>query len=160
MQKAKDSFFTALRDRLAVVNCDRTTVIDGQSRPGILVCENEVAGLDEKLSEVFCVRWGASTRTGTDGPVAADCTITYKTAGSAEQNGIDRGRMLAEMDDELACILAPRSTPKMDFANSEATPIDGHVFWSDGESNVIEESGRLLGRSVTLKVYSHPEEQS
>src|SRR3954469_3674250 len=112
MQKAKDSFYAALRDRLAVANCERTTVIDGQSRPGILVCENEAARLDERLSDVFCVRWGASARTGLDGPVAADCAITYKTAGSADQNGIDRGRMLAVMDDELASILAPRSPQK------------------------------------------------
>src|SRR3954463_345900 len=122
MQKAKDTFYAALRERLASVNCERTMVIDGQSRPGILVCENEVAGLDEKMTDVFCLEWGPITCTGTDGngPLAADCTVTYRTTGSAELNGIDRGRMLAVMDDDLASILAPRSTQKMDFTNGAA----------------------------------------
>src|SRR3954468_17950805 len=104
MQKAKDSFFAALRDRLASVNVNRTVLIDGQQRPGVLVCENEVAGLDEDLSDVFCVTWGASSAIpgGPACPLTMDCKISYKTAGSDDTQGMDRGRKLAAMDDELS----------------------------------------------------------
>jgi hypothetical protein len=161
MQKAKDSFFAALRDRLSSVNCERTVVIDGQTRPGILVCENEVAGLDEKLNDTFCVKWGASTTVCESGkcPTAMDCSISYKSAGSVEQNGMDRGRMLAVMDNELACMLAPRCAQKMDFSSGGSVPVEGKVFWSHPEMGAIEETERFLRRTVTLKVLSYPEAQ-
>jgi hypothetical protein len=159
MQNAKDSFFAAVRDRLATVNSERTFVIDGQSRPGILVCENEVAGLDEKLSDVFCVEWGARSRISPDmGPIALDCAVSYKTVGTAAQNGMDRGRMLSAMDDELRRILIPRSTPKVDFETVTDSP-DGNVFWSEVNMGAVEESGRSLSRAASLKVYFYPEGQ-
>jgi hypothetical protein len=40
MQGAKDSFYMALRSRLAVLNPARTMVIDGVTVPAIVVREN------------------------------------------------------------------------------------------------------------------------
>ncbi len=42
MQDARDTFYVALRGRLAAINPDRTIVVRGQVRPGILVEENEL----------------------------------------------------------------------------------------------------------------------
>ena len=43
MQNIKDSFFIAIRDRLAALNPQRTVTIQGGSRPAILVIENEIS---------------------------------------------------------------------------------------------------------------------
>ena len=40
MQAAKDSFYMALRERLAALNPARTMVIDGVTVPAIVVREN------------------------------------------------------------------------------------------------------------------------
>lgn len=158
MQNTKDSFFAVLRDRLSVVNSARTVLIDGQLRPGILVCENEVAGLEDKLSDVFCVNWGTADQVAVDsGPVAIDCTISYKTAGSTGQNGINRGRMLSAMDEELYRMLKPPCTPKMDFANGVGAEIGGNVFWSEAKPGDVEENGRYVNRAATLKVHFYRE---
>ena len=42
MQNAKDTFYELLRERLAVLNPERTIVVRGVSRPGVLVDENEL----------------------------------------------------------------------------------------------------------------------
>ncbi len=41
MQFAKDSFYIALRDRLAVLNPARTVYLDGVTRPAVIVAENQ-----------------------------------------------------------------------------------------------------------------------
>ena len=41
MQSAKDSFYIALRGRLAALNPQRAVFLDGATRPAIVVCENE-----------------------------------------------------------------------------------------------------------------------
>ena len=43
MQDARDTFFVALRTRLAAINPERTIVLRGQIRPGVLVEENELS---------------------------------------------------------------------------------------------------------------------
>ena len=59
MQAAKDSFYMTLRSRLAEVNPQRTAVIGGVTRPAIMVVENERAGEDTEMNDVFALRWGA-----------------------------------------------------------------------------------------------------
>jgi hypothetical protein len=43
MQNAKDSFYIALRTRLAALNPERTILLRGTKRPGILVEEAEAS---------------------------------------------------------------------------------------------------------------------
>ena len=56
MQNAKDSFYMALRTRLTVINPERTILLRGAVRPGILVEEAE-APLSPLPSDVFVLRW-------------------------------------------------------------------------------------------------------
>ena len=56
MQNAKDSFYLALRTRLATINPERTVLLRGALRPGILVEEAE-APLAQLPSDVFVLRW-------------------------------------------------------------------------------------------------------
>ena len=56
MQNAKDSFYMALRTRLATINPERTILLRGAVRPGILVEEAE-APFSQLPNDVFVLRW-------------------------------------------------------------------------------------------------------
>ena len=56
MQNAKDSFYMALRTRLATINPERTVLLRGTMRPGILVEEAE-APFSQFPNDVFVLRW-------------------------------------------------------------------------------------------------------
>ena len=60
MQFAKDSFYMALRDRLASLNPQRTVTVNGVSRPAVIVAENEVVVPVEPLPDTFYIEWGAA----------------------------------------------------------------------------------------------------
>jgi hypothetical protein len=160
MQKSKDSFFAALQSRLATVNPERTVDIDGQIRPGILVCENEGAGADEKFSDVFCLEWGVPRPFCAEvksAPVAMTCTIRYGTSGSAELGTVDRGRLLAAMDEELDAILAGGSAPKKDFACEPEAELASSVFWGGHCFAAVEQTADSVRRSVSVEVLCYPE---
>ena len=112
MQNAKDSFYMALRSRLISVNPDRTVVLRGAVRPGILVEEAE-APFNQLPSDVFVLRWlGLGTDVNLDTTlIAAECEIIYQTCGCQSFGGLDRGRALSAMDGELLSILQPFSRP-------------------------------------------------
>ncbi len=83
MQNAKDSFYMALRSRLIVINPQRTIMLRGAVRPGILVEEAEAAS-GQLPMDVFILRWlgmGADMDLGAT-MVAAECEILYQTCGS------------------------------------------------------------------------------
>ena len=56
MQNAKDSFYMALRTRLTAINPERTILLRGAVRPGILVEEAE-APFSQLPNDVFVLRW-------------------------------------------------------------------------------------------------------
>ena len=111
MQDARDTFYVALRDRLAAINPARTIVIRGQVRPGILVEENELPTAFQPV-DAFSLRWVA-VRVDTATPlplIAMECEINYATDGTAANGGMDRGRLLATMDGETSCRHQPVAT--------------------------------------------------
>jgi hypothetical protein len=55
MQNAKDSFYVALRTRLIAINPQRTILLRGAVRPGILV-EDAQAPFAQLPDDVFIVR--------------------------------------------------------------------------------------------------------
>ena len=116
MQNAKDSFYMALRNRLAVINPDRTILLRGPVRPGIVVEEAE-APFSPLPSDVFVLRWvGLGIDTDLASTIAAEeCEILYQTCGTQSFGGLDRGRALSEMDEELVAILQPYYTPKLNY---------------------------------------------
>src|ERR1700732_4569663 len=116
MQNAKDSFYMALRSRLVSINPERTIMLRGAVRPGILVEEAE-APFAQLPADVFVLRWlglGADQ----DLPsamVAEEVEIVYSTLGTQSFGGLDRGRALSAMDEELVGMLTPFWTPKMNY---------------------------------------------
>ena len=132
MQFAKDSFAVALRERLAALNPGRTVTLGGVQRPAVVVRENEMPNAAEPAMECFYLEWGACRAVGASGKVALygmDCVITYRTWGSVE-SGVDRGRVLGELDRELLMICQPSFTGKKDFSQAPAAELGTGVFWS------------------------------
>src|SRR5579871_525440 len=58
MQNAKDSFYMALRTRQTIINPERTMVVRGTVRPGILA-EDAEAPFSQPPTDVFVLRWSA-----------------------------------------------------------------------------------------------------
>src|SRR5580692_9706903 len=98
MQNAKDSFYMVLRTRLATANPERTILLRGAVRPGILVEEAE-APMSQLPNDVFVLRWLGF---GGDADLSAtleveQCEIVYQTCGSQSFGGLDRGRSMSQM---------------------------------------------------------------
>lgn len=161
MQRAKDTFYITLRDRLAALNPARTVLVRGVSRPGVLVEENELA-VAFPPSNAFCLRWGAvSVSTGDALPlVTMRCEIRYSTAGNSGNGGMDRGRLIAAMDAELAAAvdMAPQNTVKTDYsAASGPAPMQTRIFWGDVAFGALTANGEQLERIATVDVFSYQE---
>jgi len=159
MQKAKDSFYLALRTRLAALNPNRTVFLRGSTRPGIVVEEAE-APVSQLPTDIFVLRWTAlSVNSRLPMPlVAEECQILYSTAGSASFGGLDRGRMLTEMDKELRQLLLPASTPKLDNTQTPAVALATKVFWTAPIFLAAENTRDRISRAVRVTVLSYQEQ--
>ena len=93
MQNAKDSFYLALRTRLAAINPERTVLLRGALRPGILVEEAE-APTAQPPADVFVLRWlGLGVDMDLSSTMTAEeCEILYSTCGTQAFGGLDRDR--------------------------------------------------------------------
>jgi len=159
MQNAKDSFYVALRTRLAAINPERTILLRGAVRPGILVEEAE-APFSQLPNDVFVLRWlglGVDLDLGAT-MTAEQCELVYQTCGTQSFGGLDRGRSLSEMDEELMSILQPFHTSKLNYASTPPTTMLTQVFWDDpGFSPIVTQRDRL-SRSAHVMVYSYQEQ--
>ena len=157
MQFAKDSFYAALRDRLATLDPARTIVVAGRMRPAVLVDENEPANSAPPLPNAFHLAWGVPEIV--KGAEAArrplmkiDCTIAYRIAG-AQSGSVDRGRALAKLDSELLRLTAPPRTPKRDQTYIPPAELGSTVFWGLPEFGAVESAHDELRRQARLAVF-------
>jgi hypothetical protein len=159
MQNAKDSFYMALRTRLAAVNPERTILLRGAVRPGILVEEAE-APFSQLPNDVFVLRWlglGLDTDLASS-MVAAECEIVYQTCGTQSFGGLDRGRSLSEMDEELVAMLQPFYTPKLNYTATPPAAMVTQVFWDEPVLTPVVSQRDQLTRSAKVTVYSYQEQ--
>jgi hypothetical protein len=159
MQNAKDSFYVALRMRLAAINPERTVLLRGTLRPGILV-EDAEAPFGQIPSDVFVLRWnGLGTDLNLGAAMAAqECEIVYQTCGSQGFGGLDRGRALSEMDEEVIAMLEPFSTPKVNYAVQPPATMLTQVFWDEAVFTPALTQRDRLSRSAKVVVYSYQEQ--
>jgi len=152
MQNAKDSFYIALRTRLVAINPNRTILLRGTVRPGILV-EDAEAPVSQLPNDVFVVRWlGLGVDEDLASAMAAEeCEIVYQTCGTQSFGGLDRGRALSEMDEELMAIVQPFFTPKLNFSAQPPAAMLTQVFWDVPAFGPISRSAKVL-------VYSYQEQ--
>jgi hypothetical protein len=159
MQNAKDSFYMTLRSRLVSINPERTIMLRGAVRPGILVEEAE-APFSQLPADVFILRWlGLGTDVNLDAAmVAEECEVVYQTCGCQSFGGLDRGRSLSAMDEELLKMLQPFSTAKLSFTATPPAAMLTQVFWDEpGLGPVVVQRDRL-SRSARVMVYSYQEQ--
>ena len=158
MKNAKDTFYVALRDRLAAVNPERTFVLRGVVRPGIMVIENEMVTA-ELPADVFLLRWTElQVDTLQAMPVAAmRCEIQYFTDGESESAGMDRGRALTAMDADLVKMLTPQEAAKMNYGTTPASAMQSSIFWGDAVFESVAINAERLGRIARVDVMSYEE---
>ncbi|RZU41830.1 hypothetical protein [Edaphobacter modestus] len=161
MQRAKDTFYIAMRDRIASLNPARTVLVRGVLRPGVLVEENELA-VEYPPANAFRLRWTAlSVNPGAAMPLMKmRCEIHYSTAGNPGNGGMDRGRLITVMDAELAAAVneAPQNAAKKDYAiPSGPEAPQTNIFWSDVAFEPLQLNGEQLERVATVDVYSYQE---
>jgi hypothetical protein len=158
MQNAKDSFYVALRTRLAAINPERTILLRSAVRPGIVVEEAE-APFAQLPADVFVLRW-LGLGVDQDLPstmVAEEVEVLYSTLGTQSFGGLDRGRALSEMDEELVAMLTPFWTPKLNYTATPATVMLTKVFWDEpvfGQATALRDR---LSRTARVVVYSYQE---
>lgn len=159
MQNAKDSFYMALRTRLATINPQRSVLVRGAVRPGILVEEAE-APFGQAPADVFILRWtGLAMDTDLCSPLAAiECEISYQTCGTQAFGGLDRGRAITQMDGELTAILNPYCTQKWNYATTPPSIMLTQVFWDEPAIAPITSQRDRLSRSAKVMVYSYQEQ--
>ena len=149
----------ALRTRLTAINPERTTLLRGAVRPGILVEEAE-APFSQLPSDVFVLRWlGLGAELDLDSTMAAEeCEILYQTCGTQSFGGLDRGRALSAMDEELLGMLQPFYTPKLNYTTTPAAAMLTHVFWDEPGFTPVVTQRDLVSRSARVTVYSYQEQ--
>jgi hypothetical protein len=159
MQNAKDSLYMALRARLTAVNPERTILLRGAVRPGILVEEAE-APFSQLPSDVFILRWlGLGVDLDLSSTMAAEeCEIVYQTCGTQSFGGLDRGRSLSAMDEELVALLQPFHTPKLNYEATPPAAMLTQVFWDEPTLGPIMVQRDRLSRSAKVMVYSYQEQ--
>lgn len=158
MQNAKDTFYMALRNRLTALNPERTFLVRGAVRPGILV-EDAEAPFSQPPGDVFIVRWlgmGADVDLAST-LIAQDCEISYQTCGCQTFGGLDRGRSLSEMDTELLAILQPFHAPKLNYSANPPIAFLTQVFWDEPAFTPVVSQRDRLTRSARITVYSYQE---
>ncbi len=159
MQNAKDSFYMALRTRLAMIDPERTILLRGAVRPGILVEEAE-APFSQIPNDVFVLRWlglGMDVDLGST-MAAEECEIIYQTCGTQSFGGLDRGRSLSELDEELMAILQPFYTSKLNYTATPPAAMLTKVFWEEPNFGPISVQRDMLSRSAKVLVYSYQEQ--
>lgn len=154
MQRTKDTFYMALRERLAAANPERTIVVEGALRPAISVDENE----NVKPEEAFRLTWGACSPAGGGGRLMKiDCTVRYVTRGVDGASG-DRGRTLGRLDEELLQMAHPQRAMQMDYSVVPAKSTGTMIFWTDLEfAAAKDEAGRMEREASTTVYFAAPE---
>jgi hypothetical protein len=159
MQNAKDTFYIALRDRLAALNPERAMTLRGVVRPGILVEEAEAPSAQLPL-DAFVLRW-TTLKADSQMPsalAAMTCEIHYATSGTRDNLGLDRGRALEVMDHELLRMLSPASAVKMNYAQSPAAQMGTNIFWSQPVFAAEATTRERVGRVATVEVFAFQEQ--
>lgn len=170
MQFAKDSFFLALRERLAAVNPARTVTLNGATIPAIVVVENLTPSFAEPLPNTFYIQWGAADvvagNAGNGVLMSLGAVISYYTMGSVASM-VDRGRLLGQLDHELLSICQPTSMEKRDYTQSPSADLGTKVFWNQPSfterlnSGVTDEAEKRqdarVERKARIILYFFPE---
>jgi hypothetical protein len=168
MQFAKDSFYMTLLTRLSALNPQRTVMLNGVTRPAVIVAENELVIPIDPLPDAFYIEWGKAEilkkQMGDRAIMSMECVISYHTLGKT-QSGVDRGRALGELDTELLSICQPQHAEKRDYTQAPSVDLGTTITWTaPAFSEVTGVDARYktdlaprLERRTALNVFFFPE---
>ncbi|HEY0760264.1 MAG TPA: hypothetical protein VGD59_13515 [Acidisarcina sp.] len=156
MENAKDTFYITLRNQLSIVNPARALLLRGVERPGIYVEEAEGV-MAIMPPDVFMLRWtGLKIQVNSPLPLAQmECEIRYTSGGTTAFGGLDRGRKIAAMDEELATMLVPASAPKLDYTQTPPVAMNTNIFWTEPAFAPLETTRDRIERVATVTVFSY-----
>lgn len=173
MQFAKDSFFLALRERLAGLNPARVVTLNGTTVPAIVVEENLPPTYGPRAPNTFYIEWGAAEvipgQSWECSLMSLEVAISYYSFGSVDSM-VDRGRLLGQLDFELLSICQPANAEKRDYTQSPSADLGTSVFWNQPTFAVGDSGGKRgsttdaeshqdarVERKARLKLYFFPE---
>lgn len=159
MQATKDTFYLTLRDRLVLFDPKLTIVIDGATRPAIVITENQPPSSSPRQDEAFYLDWGGArpVQPATSTLMAMDCAITYTCSGQSDSGGVDRGRDLGALDADLLAICAPAQAHKNDYSSGSPVDLGSYIFWSVPKWELSKVAARQVGRQAQVTVFFYPE---
>lgn len=159
MQATKDSFYLTLRDRLAQAYPARTITVDGITRPAIVVVENDKPSVTARQHDAFYVEWGEvhAARPAISTLMAMECAVSYASAGTEQNGGLDRGRVLSELESELLSVCAPAVTRKNDYTGANPVDLGSNVCWSQPAFRATKAAPECVAGEASLTVYFYPE---
>jgi len=160
MQFTKDSFYLALRDRLAALNQSRVVTVNGTTRVAMAVSENEPVTAAPPTANMFYIEFRApkSNLAHPGRLLSLDCAIFFEAESSTE-SAVDRGRILSELTTELLSICFPCHTRKRDFTQSPSVDLGTDIFWTAPQCDDTQtpSSPSRLRRTATLTIFFFPE---
>ena len=158
MENTRSSFYLALRDALSLLNPSRVFVLRGVQRPGLMVEENETT-LAIAIPDIFVLRWADLSIDEQHAlPLAQQvCEVLYWTEGTSTSGGMDRGRLLSAMDEELTQLLSARNAAKQNYTVSPPVVMATRLFWSTALFSPIVTTKNRLSRVAKVTVYSYEE---
>jgi hypothetical protein len=159
MQATKDSFYLTLRDRLAQAYPARTITVDGITRPAIVVVENDKPSVTARQHDASYLEWGEAhaLRPAISTLMAMACTVSFASAGTEQNGGLDRGRTLGELQSELLGVCSPAVTRKNDYTSGNPADLGSNVFWTPPAFRPAKASPECVGGEASLTVYFYPE---
>jgi hypothetical protein len=159
MQATKDSFYLTLRDRLAQAYPARTITVDGITRPAIVVVENDKPSVMAQQHDALYLEWGEAraVRPAISTLMAMVCTMSYESAGTEQNGGLDRGRMLCELECELLDVCSPAATEKNDYTSGAAMDLGSTIFWTQPTFRPAKTVPECVAGEASITVYSYPE---
>jgi hypothetical protein len=89
---------------------------------------------------------------------AAQCEIVYQTCGTQSFGGLDRGRSMSTMDEEIMAMLQPSQTPKLNYTATPPAAMLTQEFWDEPVLGPLVQQRDRLSRSVQVVVYSYQEQ--
>jgi len=134
-------------------------LLRGAVRPGIVVEEAE-APFNQLPNDVYVLRWlGMGVDVDLASTMAADqCEILYQTCGTQSFGGLDRGRLMSQMDEEVTAMLQPFHTPKLNYTATPPAAMLTQVFWDEPGFGPLTTQKDRLSRSASVMVYSYQEQ--
>jgi hypothetical protein len=89
---------------------------------------------------------------------AGQCEIIYQTCGTQSFGGLDRGRSLSQMDEELVAMVQPFFTPKLNYTATPPATMLTKVFWDEPRFGPIVIQRDRLTRTANVMIYSYQEQ--